>query len=64
MKRFEAFLGSDWKAWEASDTVAITKKANVVTITTEPKEKTETHPGHDRLKTVFNLSVIPAYTIG
>lgn len=64
MKRFEAFLGGQWYPWVASDTVTISKKANVVTVTTEARPAEGERPAHDRLKTVFNLSVIPAYTLG
>lgn len=71
MKHFEAFLGDRWIAWVAiPDQVTISKKTNVVTIVTEAREAQGT-PGtegyrsaHGRVRTTFNLSIIPAYTLG
>lgn len=64
MKRFEAFLGNNWFAWTNIDGVSIKKVGNRVTIKTDPVAKTENNPGHDGLVTVFDLRLIPAYTIG
>lgn len=60
MKRFEAYIGNQWHAFEASDKVTISKKANVVTVIVEDVVANEIPIG--RLKTVFNLAVIPAYS--
>lgn len=61
--RFETFIGNEWRAWVASDTVKITLFPTHIKIVTEPKEATADQPGHDRLTTFFNTDVLPAYTI-
>lgn len=53
IKRFEAFIGGDWKAW-ADDSV-ITKKGNKVTVVRQSTE-------HGKVTTVFDLTQIPAYS--
>ncbi len=53
MKRFEAFLGGEWKAW--GDDSKITKKGNKVTVIRETTE-------FGKITTVFDLTQIPAYT--
>lgn len=53
MKRFEAFLGGEWKAWGEDST--ITKKGNKVTVV-------RIHPDHGKITTTFDLTQIPAYS--
>lgn len=53
MKRFEAFLGNEWKAW--GDDSKITKKGTKVSIV-------RVSPEHGKVTTVFDLTQIPAYT--
>lgn len=56
MKRFEAFLGNEWKSWAEDKNTTIVKKSNLVTVSF-------THSQYGDFKTIFNLSVLPAYTI-
>lgn len=55
MKHFEVYIEGKWLAFQSTEKVTISKKAGVVTIVQE-----ETPAG--RLKTVFNLSVLPVYS--
>lgn len=53
MKRFEAFLGGEWKAWGEGS--KITRKGRLVTVVRVDAE-------HGKVTTVFDLTQIPAYT--
>jgi hypothetical protein len=56
MKQFEAFLGTEFKAWAASETVKIEKLTKQVCVT-------QTLPDGRKAQTFFNLANLPAYAI-
>lgn len=56
IKRFEAFLGTQWMAWEASDTRTIIQRGRIIHIVNKQ------HEGGD-VTSIFDLDLIPAYSI-
>lgn len=56
MTQFEAFLGNEFKAWAASETVTLKKTGDRV-------EVLQALADGRKAKTIFNLKNLPAYAI-